>query len=284
MDEQYDGMLLSMVQRLEGVPQFLDSIFGFLERKSDFFTNPQSAKEMIDSSYNKHLNSFKEKQKKSEEDRKKRQIEKEKQEKEEDNAPRVVEIKDDEDLKEIQEIPTKKDEESGKLLPNAGNGSNTDVYSWGQTLGEVDVKIPVPEGTTSKQLKVEITKEKLKVSLNGKVLIDDSWAEKVKKDDSSWTLQDRKLLNLTIAKANDMQWWPRLLKQEAEIDTQKIVPENSKMEDLDSETRAVVEKMRYDQMQKERGLPTSDEMQKQDIMKKFMAQHPEMDFSQAKFN
>jgi len=37
--EQFDGLFMTAMQRSEGINNFFDSVFGFLLRKSDFFSS-----------------------------------------------------------------------------------------------------------------------------------------------------------------------------------------------------------------------------------------------------
>lgn len=65
-------------------------------------------------------------------------------------------------------------------------------YRWHQTLDELTVSIPVPAGSKSRDLIVEIKKKALKVALKGKgpegVIIDGELPKEIKVDHSTWTL------------------------------------------------------------------------------------------------
>ncbi|KAJ6575056.1 nuclear movement protein nudC [Mycena capillaripes] len=158
-------------------------------------------------------------------------------------------------------------------------------YKWTQELGELDIVVPVPKGTRGKDLVVVIQKKKLSVGLKGQdKILDGELCQEIKMEDSTWTLEDNESVLIHLEKINQQQWWENVLTHHPKIDTRKIEPGNSKLSDLDGETRGMVEKMMFDNQQKQMGKPTSDELKKQEALRRFQEAHPEMDFSKAKIS
>ena len=171
---------------------------------------------------------------------------------------------------EDEESKDGKKEDKGQK-PNSGNGGETDKYRWTQTLEEVTIYIYLPDNITSKQLDVQMKPSSLKIGVKGQpLLIDGTLPKKIKTSESLWTLESdgpKRTLQMTLVKVDGMNWWNSVIEGDVKIDTQKVEPENSKLSDLDGETRSTVENMMFDQQQKQKGLPSSDELDKKDKLK-----------------
>eukprot|EP01059_Diplonema_ambulator_P001908 TRINITY_DN11574_c0_g1_i4.p2 TRINITY_DN11574_c0_g1~~TRINITY_DN11574_c0_g1_i4.p2 ORF type:complete len:329 (+),score=182.71 TRINITY_DN11574_c0_g1_i4:1268-2254(+) len=303
-----------------GVKDLIEVFFSFMRRKTDFFTGAGSAgaEQLVLEILRKHKDiaqeaidkARKEEARKADEKKKyeaaqnkasfveeiddedsenakvkaKREKEKAELEKKKAKDAKLREEEEEERVKKLKENPDAQEPEvSNKMIPNVGNGADLENYSWSQTLGEVEIRVGLDKKYKAKFLDVVISRTKLKVGVKGQTpVIDGNLHALIKEDDSMWTLEDGDTVVIHLVKQKDMEWWKNLVEGDPELDLQKVQPENSKLDDLDGETRQTVEKMMYDQRQKAMGKPTSDEQQKQDILKKFMAAHPDMDFSQAK--
>jgi len=302
-EERFDGVLLQIARQH---PQYdpnalLTTFLSFIRRKTDFFAYPDRAQKAFKECFEKQMDLAQRdlKRKASASEAKKAKKKKKKMEVTKkvtpplQEEPKIVEVDENGDEvsgNEKTKDESSKDDEDKGMAPNAGNGGSGPGYTWTQTLKEVTVVIGLPAGIKGRDVSFKCTQKTLTVGLKRQdpIVKGDLYAI-VRSEDVMWTLDNNdetggRDLTITMEKKNGMEWWNTVIKGHPKINTQKVEPENSKLSDLDGETRQTVEKMMYDQRQKAMGKPTSDEQKKNDILKKFMAQHPEMDFSKAKIS
>lgn len=325
-DDRFDGLYLNVAQTTQGIEPLLDSVFSFLRRKTDFFAGPpgsgekgvDAAIQKVQDVVSKHADIYKaDKAKKTGSTAKKKSSPpKQAKKKVEELEPEVLEAsadggfdispskppakeapkatkeatQEDSVKKEVNSESTEdaSQEAENEAPPPLGNGGTVEgKYVWTQTLGEVNVTLPLPDGTRGRDMNVSIAKKHLKVGLKKDKrtwIIDDPLVKTIICDDSFWTIEDGNRLVVNLQKLNQMEWWEGVCVGHPTIDVKKIQPENSNLGDLDGETRQTVEKMMFDQKQKALGLPTSDEQKKFEMLEKFKKAHPEMDFSNAKLS
>ncbi|PIA59459.1 hypothetical protein AQUCO_00400381v1 [Aquilegia coerulea] len=268
-DGPYDAVLKQILDEKSPL-SVLETVIDFLKRKSDLFKDENVEKKILD---------FVSDAKKKDVEAKK----KKKKKKAEAVTPGVDNKKNVQTSSESNEPGKEEEKKKNVVAPNKGNGLDFDNYSWTQTLHEATISVPLPPGTTSRFVVCDIKKDRVTIGLIGQPrIVDGELFGSIKVNDSFWSIEDKKLLTVLLTKQKQMDWWKYLVKGEPHVDTQKTEPEPSKLSDLDPETRTTVEKMMFDQQRKQMGLPTSDEIEKEDMLKKIMAQHPGMDFSRPK--
>jgi hypothetical protein len=168
-------------------------------------------------------------------------------------------------------------DDSPPRVPQSGdtfNGGRTDKYCWAQTEQDADVKIPLPSHITStSHVKVNLTNTSLHVSLhdgNGTLVqyLSGQFFLKISTEDSCWNLDIKnKELHVFVEKLSPT-WWKKLLtSEESDLDMRSL-DTTTNLHDLPAEEQAVIGRLKYDELCKSKGQPTSQQQETQDILKK----------------
>jgi hypothetical protein len=87
------------------------------------------------------------------------------------------------------------------------NGDTTDKYNWSQGLTELTVQLKIPEGTTPKMLDVVMKPRHISIKIKGgETLLEGDLFEKIKVEDSFWSVEERKFLVLNLEKQGEVIW------------------------------------------------------------------------------
>ena len=167
----------------------------------------------------------------------------------EEEVKKDAEVKEAYESKEVEE--EKKD---SKLEPNHDNGYDFSNYRWTQNAKDVSIFIPISDEIKSKDIKVVFSTNRLSVSIKGEMFFNGKTTELthlIKPDDCTWFIDERTLI-IELDKKKFDEWWVCVMKGDPEIDASKIRPPNAQISDLDSSTRATIDKMMYDEQIKQK--------------------------------
>jgi len=170
------------------------------------------------------------------------------------------------------------------LAPSAASSWNGAVvegkYTWSQSISEVTVEIPLPRTRDvwkSNMVDVKLMPQKVHIkmketttttttppSTDQSIILMGEFDDKIKVENSMWTLGDNTLV-LSLEK-HRATWWKCFLLGDPEIDTTKVESKKH-VHEYDDETQGQIRKIMFDQNQKSKGEPTSDQIRTAEIMK-----------------
>mmetsp|Transcript_11897 Transcript_11897/g.29300 ORF Transcript_11897/g.29300 Transcript_11897/m.29300 type:complete len:292 (-) Transcript_11897:289-1164(-) len=92
-----------------------------------------------------------------------------------------------------------------KKFPEGSTGR----YSWNQKEDEVEIVVPVPEGCSSKDVKMGLKSKSIVVALKGQVILEGDLFQTVRTDGSTWSISgdgNSRKLSIVLEKAMEKTW------------------------------------------------------------------------------
>ncbi|XP_037939141.1 nudC domain-containing protein 3 [Teleopsis dalmanni] len=257
MNARTDAMLMQVLEERKTVNSFLEAVFGFLKRNTDFYhikTDqepigfPKGIREKLVFMIMQHYSPDNDMEKLTLENN------------DYDVPAAVTEIEvgtEDLPIQSEENIPTSCNIKNGItkhiFIPaDYKNGALHDVFCWSQTLKDIDLHVMLPESLTSaKSLSIDIKANEIIIKSKkdpSHVILNEKISNKYKHNDTVWTISENKLL-INFDKCKEM-WWEKLFDSENCIDVTKIDSERF-IEELPEESQAAIQKFRAEQLEKE---------------------------------
>ncbi|KAA0189868.1 NudC domain-containing protein 3 [Fasciolopsis buskii] len=306
MNPQYDNALLGILQHEGKIEKFLDVVFGFLMRRTDFYHVMTSDQKklgfppgvnfrMVAHAYEKYKNTFEqyEHQRAIISDAKAKA------------APKVKEAiassceltKSHEAKRESTTVASASanslpqqhspkisgqgetgdanaDNDSAPSVyqadPDCYNGARCDRYTWSQTIKDIDIKVKVPSSVkTAKDLKVVIERK------NIRIMIRKEGGEPTYFDGTlCWDIHKDEAMWTLHPKENHIHFcldkvqerWWEAAFEGEDKINTRKIDCSRPMHELDEEAQAKIQQLLYDEQCKRRGLPTSEQQKVQKML------------------
>lgn len=131
------------------------------------------------------------------------------------------------------------------------NGGKTDSYVWTQTAYDLAVTFSKIEELKKKDIVVTLTPSKFLFKHKNNIVFEGDFPFSIKVESSTWFIEDNSVV-VELDKHKKHEWWKTAFVGQEEIDTSKVTPASETYSDLDSSTKATIDKMLYEQEMKEK--------------------------------
>ncbi|THD21251.1 NudC domain-containing protein 3 [Fasciola hepatica] len=306
MNPQYDNALLGILQHEGKIEKFLDVVFGFLMRRTDFYhiMTPDQNKlgfppgvnfRIVAHAYEKYKSIFEqyERQRAIVSDLSTRPSSKTKET--DANSCELAKPPTEElesstiaaaSVNPVLQKPTPKhtpkleageenaDDDSVSVVyqadPDCYNGAVRDQYNWSQTIKDVDIKVQVPSSVkTAKDLKVLVERKRIRI-----VIKQENEEQPYFDRTLCWEIQKDEAVWTLHPKENQIHFcldkvqerWWEAAFEGEDKINTRKIDCSRPMHELDEEAQAKIQQLMYDEQCKRRGLPTSEQQKIQKML------------------